>query len=451
MKTLIDEGVFDSMIETAGWRYNAAAVGLVKYFNFLNSKGLEERKDLYKIEDDCLKYNSKKINEEHYLLFVESFFEGAMHHTLVESILSSEEITDEQIVKVNEKLKANTIMKNVFGKRVYSEETKEEILNLVKENRLNIIKETYRRGMSLYRNFINENLLLSENNKVCRVLNYCTDIPKKGKSLGYHWDSGTNVFEDDIIFDFIPFAFSKTYEAFFINNNFSIEHLIKSNNLIEKSDNPRSTLFNELKNSSEFIDYDVEIIMKSRDKDYYQTLYIRKEAISIFNKIENYKGLQFVYRDERDPRYMEKEIVEAILNKRKLDSIIEMLLKSKNNYSYNIKVLIEVNKLIYGGDSGMDKKMMGAYAAGKAVVSALEENKINSYKQKLISAVTFNDKDRFCEILLQLSSYSGVVFNFAYDLFDNFEENKNLAYTFINALNKGNKKIEGNGGKENEK
>jgi len=37
--------------------------------------------------------------------------------------------------------------------------------------------------------------------------------------------------------------------------------------------------------------------------------------------------------------------------------------------------------------------------------------------------------------MLQLSSYSGVVFNFAYDLFENFDENKNLAYTFINALN----------------
>ena len=68
-----------------------------------------------------------------------------------------------------------------------------------------------------------------------------------------------------------------------------------------------------------------------------------------------------------------------------------------------------------------------------------DDNKVNSYKQKLISAITFKDYDRFCEILLQLSSYSGVVFYFAYDLFQDFEENKNIAYTFINALNKDNK------------
>ncbi|MGL4760833.1 MAG: type I CRISPR-associated protein Cas8a1/Csx8 [Sarcina sp.] len=444
MKTLIDEGVFDSMVETSEWRYNAAIVGLIKYFDFLYSKGLEEKEDLYEIDDDCLKYNSKMITEKRYLLFVERFFESAMHHRVAESILVSDEITEEQATLVNEKLKANTVMKSVFGKLTYSEESKNALLKLIEENRLKLIKETYRRGKSLYCNFINENLLLSESNKTCRIVNYCTDMAKKGKSLGYNWDSSTYVFEDDIIFDFIPFAFSKSYEAFFINNNFSIAELLKSNSLIANSENPRSTLFNELKNSSEFIDFDVETIVKVRDKSYYETLYIRKEAIAIFNKIDNYKGLQFVYRDGKDPRFMEKEIVEAILNKRKLDSIIEMLLKSVNNYSYNIKSLIEVNKLIYGGDSEMDSKMKGAYASGKAVVKALEENKLNSYKQKLISAVTFNDKNRFCEILLQLSSYSGVVFNFAYDLFEDFEENKNLAYTFINALSKEkNKDIKG--------
>lgn len=92
----------------------------------------------------------------------------------------------------------------------------------------------------------------------------------------------------------------------------------------------------------------------------------------------------------------------------------------------------------------MTKNMKSAYASAKRVSEKLEENKLNSYKQKLISAVTFKNKDRFCEILLQLSSFSGVVFDFAYDLFEDFENNKNLAYTFINALNKdGNKE---NGG-----
>ena len=141
---------------------------------------------------------------------------------------------------------------------------------------------------------------------------------------------------------------------------------------------------------------------------------------------------------------MEPEIVNRILNGIRMDLIIELLFKSKNNHSYNIKTLITINNLIYEGGSEMTKKMKSAYASAKRVSEKLEENKLNSYKQKLISAVTFKNKDRFCEILLQLSSFSGVVFDFAYDLFDDFENNKNLAYTFINSLNKeGNKE---NGG-----
>ena len=46
----------------------------------------------------------------------------------------------------------------------------------------------------------------------------------------------------------------------------------------------------------------------------------------------------------------------------------------------------------------------------------------------------FKDYDRYCQVLLQLSNYSGVAFDFVYDLFEDFEKNKDVAYTFINAL-----------------
>ena len=202
-----------------------------------------------------------------------------------------------------------------------------------------------------------------------------------------------------------------------------------------------------MKESAEYIGFDVEVILKSRDKNYYETVYVREKAINIFKQSDDfdYKGIKFWYRDdEKNPKYMEPEVVNRILNGIRMDSIIELLFKSKNNHSYNIKTLIAINNLIYEGGSEMTKKMKSAYASAKRVSEKLEENKLNSYKQKLISAVTFKNKDRFCEILLQLSSFSGVVFDFAYDLFDDFENNKNLAYTFINSLNKeGNKE---NGG-----
>ncbi len=435
MKTSIENEIFDYEIETSDWRYNAAIVGLIKYFNFLSNSRREEKKGLYEINEDTIKYNSKKITEENYLLFVEDYFKSGMHHKVIEDLVSREELTKEQIELLNAKLKANSIMKSIFGKISYSEENKEEILKKINENRLTLIKDTYIKGKSLYSNFMNEGALFKEKDKVCRIVGYYIDVPKKGKSIAYNWNFNTYEAIDDPIFDFIPFAFSKTYEAFFINNNCLVENLIKSNNLIAHSDNPRETLFDKLKESSEFIDFDVEVIVKNRDNNYYDTLYIRKSAIKVFQNLKNYKGIQFRCVKGTETIYMEKQIVDRILNGIKLDSIIEILLKSTINYSYNIKTLIEANILIYGGDN-MDSQMKSAYKAAKTVLQVIPENKVNSYKQKLISSVTFKDYDRFCEVLLQLSSYSGVTFNFAYDLFEDFEENKNIAYTFINALNK---------------
>ena len=464
MKVTIENEKFDTKMETSDWRYSASIVGIMKYFNYLVERGYEAEDDLYKIDDDVISYNSKAITEERYLLFVEYYFESAMHHKVIEPILNNSEFTDEQIKLVNDKLKSNTIMKKVFGDLKFSDENKEIILQRINENRLLLIKETYINGDNLYARFANAKYLFSKPNKICRILNYDIDISRKSKTISYNWNFNTYKFNDISEFDFIPFAFSKSYEAFFINNNYSIKQLFHANNLINDSDNPRSTLFCELKNSADFIDFDVEVIIKGKvknkdkieNKKYFETLYIRKDAIKIFKSIENYKAIRIPYRvNDNYTMYIEKEVTDSILNNIKIDDLIEMLLKPKKDtqkykypdYSYNIKTLIKINTLIYGGDK-MDKQMKAAYASAKEVRKKVEENKVNSYKQKLISAITFKDYGRFCEILLQLSSYSGVVFDFAYDLFEDFEENKNIAYTFINALNKEFNKD--NGGKVNE-
>ncbi|GMQ64159.1 type I CRISPR-associated protein Cas8a1/Csx8 [Vallitalea maricola] len=448
MKSRIENENFDTRIEATDWRYGASIVGLIKYFDYLVGKGWDVGSNLYEIDHDAILYNAKHITEERYLLFVEYYFENAMHHKLVEEILNSNEFTDEQIKAVNDKLKANAIMKKVFGDIKFSGENGNVILQYIRENRLLLIKETYRTGKSLYANFANTKSLFNESGSICRLQNYNIDIGKKSKSISYNWDFKTYKHEDEKEFDFIPFAFSKSYEAFFINNNYSIKQLLNTNNKISYSDNPRSTLFDELKNSVDFIDFDVEVIIKNRSDEYFETLYIRKDAIKIFNTINNYKAIKMKYK-VNDNYYIdfEKKITTNILNGIKIDDLIEILLKSKMNYSYNIKTLININTLIYGGDK-MDKQMKSAYASAKRVIKIMPENKVNSYKQKLISAITFKDYERFCEILLQLSSYSGVVFDFAYDLFGDFDDNKNIAYTFINALN--NESIQDNGGKKDE-
>ena len=96
----------------------------------------------------------------------------------------------------------------------------------------------------------------------------------------------------------------------------------------------------------------------------------------------------------------------------------------------------------------MNNKMKSAFISAKQVAEKLEKNKLNSYRQKLISAITFKDSSKVCETLIQLSAYSGVQFTFVYDLFENYDESKNLIYTFANALVKEEKK---QGGNENEK
>ena len=48
--------------------------------------------------------------------------------------------------------------------------------------------------------------------------------------------------------------------------------------------------------------------------------------------------------------------------------------------------------------------------------------------------MTFEDFDRFNIVLLNLSNYVDEPVDFAYDLFEDFEKNKELAYTFVNAL-----------------
>ena len=137
------------------------------------------------------------------------------------------------------------------------------------------------------------------------------------------------------------------------------------------------------------------------------------------------------------------EVIDCILNEVRVDKLIEMFLK-ENERSYVVSKLIDVNIIIENGGEVMEKRTKAAYASAKAVVEKIPENKLTSYRQKLTSAIVFRDYDRFCDILLQLSNYSDVSFDFAYDLFEDFESNKDVAYSFVNSLIK----KENDGGKE---
>lgn len=63
------------------------------------------------------------------------------------------------------------------------------------------------------------------------------------------------------------------------------------------------------------------------------------------------------------------------------------------------------------------------------------QKKIDSYRNKLLNSLIANDKDRFVEVMLQLSSYTETPFAFLHDLISRWDLDKNLAYDFVNQLN----------------
>ncbi len=91
----------------------------------------------------------------------------------------------------------------------------------------------------------------------------------------------------------------------------------------------------------------------------------------------------------------------------------------------------------------MTFKQKKAYDSAVAVRKALsgKSNKIRSYEQRLISSISLRDYEKVQETLLHLSAYTQVEMEFLIDVFADFEENKNLVYTFINALGEKNKNI----------
>ena len=453
MKTILENNQeFDVRLEPSDWRFSAAIVGLLEYF-----AEIDPLNKFHKIEDDAIIYNSKSITKEDYIRFIEIKYGDDLHHKYVESRLkqyNQDDNESEFIKSINEKLVGNTVMKKVFKKIKFDGGNKDEILSLIDKNRNELTLETFRFKQNMYRNYCNTNQLFNESQNYCRLVGYCIDAPKKGKSTGYAFNMNSFVGQDIQEFDFIPFAFINDRESLFINDNYEISRLmIAKKVLIEKIKNDKEqfelegkyrrakySLFKGIIETSDFIDYDVEIIVKDRDKDYFETLYIRKQSIEILQQISkkniDYNTLCFSYKIS-DNYYIDiyKKVMESILNNTTLDEVIDLLIKDVRN-NYTVNQLININDLIRGGkimDINMRKSI---HACANEVRRKIPENKLESYRNKLTSSIIFKDYDRVSEILLQLSGYSDVYFSFADELFMNFESNKDVAYMFINALGK---------------
>lgn len=443
-------------LEPFDWRYSAAIVGLQKYLEWL---GTEEPELI--ITEDTLEYNRKYLNKSEFLKFAEYYFKDDMHHIEIENKLKEKNPTEDQINIVNEKMKANTILKNKFKKIKFDGHNQDEIQNIIDQNREEIICETFRNKNNLYKNYCNPNQLFKDKQECCRLNGYYIDMPKKGKSISYAFDKSNYVGNDIPEFDFIPFAFSGCREKFFINDNVDLNRLQKTNNQwtrTVKSQMEEAKQKNERVNTKrifidclieakDFLQSDIEIIVKKPERAYFETLYLRKESLEILKNMKSYyKAFCFSIKISDDYWInILNEVFDAVVNFTLLDDLINKLLKDsrEEGNSYVISKLLKVNVEIKKGDEKMKNTMKAAFACAKQIVDKKDGNKprvsdtkLKSYCTKLINAIILDDYDQFQKILINLSNYAEVPCGFAYDLFEDFEGNKEIAYTFVNSLNR---------------
>lgn len=443
-------------LEPFDWRYSAAIVGLQKYLEWL---GTEEPELI--ITEDTLEYNRKYLNKSEFLKFAEYYFKDDMHHIEIENKLKEKNPTEDQINIVNEKMKANTILKNKFKKIKFDGHNQDEIQNIIDQNREEIICETFRNKNNLYKNYCNPNQLFKDKQECCRLNGYYIDMPKKGKSISYAFDKSNYLGNDIPEFDFIPFAFSGCREKFFINDNVDLNRLQKTNNQwtrTVKSQMEEAKQKNERVNTKrifidclieakDFLQSDIEIIVKKPERAYFETLYLRKESLEILKNMKSYyKAFCFSIKISDDYWInILNEVFDAVVNFTLLDNLINKLLKDsrEEGNSYVISKLLKVNVEIKKGDEKMKNTMKAAFACAKQIVDKKDGNKprvsdtkLKSYCTKLINAIILDDYDQFQKILINLSNYAEVPCGFAYDLFEDFEGNKEIAYTFVNSLNR---------------
>lgn len=455
---------YDVLLQPTDWRYSAAVVGLVKFFveegiDYLVLDNLDDKPQGYIKGFDGIIYNQSDITEEAFFNFAESYFFDYMTHITLEELLKADEFDKDSIKEINDLAKSKTVLKKVFGKTKFDGTNANEFLDLIEENRLEIIKSIFRYGKNMYADYCNSNLLSTQVNKHCRLVGYTVDEGRKGKSLGFCFDKNSFVGNDIPEFDFIPFAFSNPsmYETYFVNNNYSVRTLVETNRDMQRrledidGNDAKNKLLTVLKNAKDFIDYDVEIISKNRDEEQYKTLFVRAERLKYLQKLQNTK-LKFTYKIN-DGYYfnLDNEVYEKCLNNELLDDTILFIMKAtfkdeniEGYVSYVVDKLININLNWKGLDKMLEQYIEMAKTEGDRTVIELKkmraENKVMSYKHKLLSALAAHDYDRLTDIILKLSASSKISYGFLYKFIANPEENRELAVAFINALSLYNEK-----------
>lgn len=476
MKATIEHPLYDTLLLPTEWRYSAAIVGLIRFFDFIEeTEGKKlytytnnEDKDRYAVYSDIcgyiqgILYNSTDLTEARYLLFCENWYDREFQHRNVEALLTHiQKFSQDNINDINSYLNgtsSNTVMKKIFKGIKFDGTNTDTILNLIDEHRLEIIKETFRYKTTMYRNFANTNKLMSDTNPHCRLLSYDLDENRKSKAASYYFDTSTFIASDIYEFDFIPFAFTYTKIGFFVNSNTSIEALVKCNNQLKEKmdveeqiinnrvirDGDQTKLIKAMLHSDDFLNCDVEIICKDREQESFDTMLIRKQALQRLKKIYDNYNLRYVHKYNYNYWLnVEEELIRCCLNYTYLDKLLEqlLLLSRMDTESRTIQIiqpLVQINMEWKGVNQTMQDTIERAkkvgYYIGKTIKEKNGENKVKSYKNKLINATVSHDRERVLEIMLQLSGYTDGEISTIYDILDNPDNWSDIAISFTNAM-----------------
>lgn len=467
MKQILTDSEFDTRMYPSDWRYSAAIVGLIKYFTNRNIN--------YRIEKHYIEYNQADITEDSYFDFACEYYQDIMKYKKILNFLEGKESFTPDEVKAGKAIIKDcmsTYMKTILAGLDFNGTNAQAIIDVIKKNEKNIQKITFNNAKNMYANFCNANSTSNPDaikvfsdekpqNTSCRLLGYYTDIKKKKKSVSYNFNSDTYDSYDENEFAFIPFAFSLGPRPIFVNNNFSISALREINDKVQELNEEKkpSSLENLIKiyreaSDNNLTNFNVEIIVKYNpkynepEKGFFKTFILNKRAINIF---QNAKMLPFLYSykdditDEVSITFF--DIFDKIINGVQVDDmIIKNIKKRYGNANYppslaKIKALIEINYYLYGGKN-MDKQQKAAYGAAREVATVLGRknalNKIATYRNALTNAMAINNQKKVLDTLTKISIYTGVNISFIYDIIENFEDNKNLVYTFIMALENDN-------------
>ena len=500
---------FDTAVSASDWKYSAAITGLIYYFKELEKKYEIKEITIDEITDSYLLYDKEDINEENYLDFIERFYsEEALAHKKIENQLKhTKEFTPEIIKSIKENMSANTVLKEVFSKVKFDGINKDEVLKLLNKERDYIIKKSFENKDNLYANYCQvsngkSKLFTSSEKSPCRVRGYYFDPGRKSKATAYNFTSSSIDYLDDEIFDFIPFAFTgNSFETIFLNDNLDLEILenmnyklreyfseekereteeikkFKQEKAIKEKKNeeiernltsiPLKKIFlNILRKKSDYIKYGMEIIYKNRDKEYFETWYLRNESIEVLKAVKDFSKLDIRIKIT-DKYYFNllDEIFSAILNLSLLTNSILYLLKDRESFTKNNKILekyssaiyqlIKINQIIRNRGKEMNWKLKNSIEnCAEKVINYFEKqktsNKLVSYRQKLLSSVVAKNHKRILDILTQLSVYSGVHFDFVFNYIENQTQNEDIIHYFILKLvpNDEKEKIKENEDKE---